>query len=328
MANSNKTTGWMGGIGGMMGAIPGLNVLTPGLTQALGGIQEGELRDQMIANAEGINLPKFTGQYDTVQYAGDFDPTAYQTPEAAMYQQIQDSPEARQQMVQALQRMQGFADQSAGSQESLGRFQALDEANQLSKSREGAIAAQMQRRGQGGSMADAMLRQQAAQAAANQAQSGTLNAAAQAALQRFQGTQGVMQGASALRGQDNSLAAQNAAIINQFNMANTNARNATNAANTDMRNQAGLRNLNTVQGLNQTNTGIRNSGINRNDSNAMNAFNAGSQRVGQINQAIGGQAQAFGDLGAKSNAAGKQGYDNLKDLLSGGAGGMGGGMGG
>lgn len=313
------------GVGGTLGAIPFLNVLAPGITAGFANQREQAIRDTMAKNAAAVNLPRFNGSYQTEQYAGDYDPTAYATPEAAMYQQIQDSPEARQMMVQALQRMQGFADQSAGSsQEQLGRYQALDEANQLASSREGAIAAAAQRRGQGGTLASSVMQQQAAQAAANRAQGGTLNAAAQAALQRFQGMQGVMQGSQALRGQDLTLNAQNADIINRFNMANTGARNATNAANTDLRNSAGLRNINTKQGLNHTNTGIRNESMNRDDRNAMNSFGAQTTKSNNINNALSGQANQANDANKDAQAAGQEGFGNLKSIMSM----MGGGFGG
>ncbi len=322
------TSGLAGGLGG----IPGLNIFTPGLANLGAQQAQAALRDEMIDNAYGIKAPEFDARdFQQVQYAGDVRPDMYGTPEAATYETISEDPRTREMAMQALQRMQGFVDQNASGQEALGRQQSLDAASQMAGSREGAIRAQAARRGQSGAGLDMVLQQQAAQAGAGQAQQGMLNANAQAALQRMMGTQGVMQGASQMRGQDADIAARNAAIINAFNMYNVGQRNMTNQANVDARNQAQYQNRGARQGVMGQNTGINNAGIMRNDQNAMNKFGAAAQRVGMINSALGGGANAAHQSGADGIEAGKVAYDNYKSMMSsmgGSMGGMGGIMGG
>lgn len=318
-------------IGGIGGAIPGLNIFAPGIAETIGQSSEAAKRRAMVKNAKGIGLPQFDQRdFSTIDYMGDFRPEAYATPEAASYDTINVDPRTREIAMQALGRMQDFADQAATSQEALGRTRALDEANQMARAREGAISAAAQRRGAGGGGLEYVLRNQAAQQGAQQAQQGMLSAAQQAALQRLMGTQASMAGAQGIRGQDTDLAARNAAIVNAFNMYNTGARNQASQGNVDTRNQAGLRNINMQQGLAGQNAGIRNAGMLRKDNNAMNRFGAEAQKTGMVNSAIGGQAGQSAQVGTKANEAGKIGYDNFKDLMSmfGGMGGGGMGMGG
>lgn len=314
-------------MGGVVGAIPGLNIFAPGLAETFGQAGEADARGQMVRNANAIKLPRYDPRsYETQQYAGDFRPDMYSTPEAAQYQTISEDPRIREMQIKALQNMQGYADGAADSQQSLDRQQSLNDASQFAKQRQGAIASQAARRGQLGNGLDYVMQQQAAQQGANQAQTGMLNANAQAALQRLQGMQGSLQGASQVRGQDYNAANSNADIINKFNMYNTQNRNDANQANTGMHNAAELRNLNARQGNQNTNTGIMNSGINRNDANANGYFDATMQKLNALNSAIGGQANQAAQAGTKANAAGKQGFDNFKDLMTmGGSSMMGGG---
>jgi hypothetical protein len=219
--------------------------------------------------------PGFSGaDYGKVDYAGDFNPELYDSPEAAQYETVTEDPRTREYQMQALSRMQGLADQAAGSQEALGRYNATSDANAVAAQREAGVRNQMAMRGQGGSAMDFMLQAQAGQSGANRAQSAGLQAAQQAALQRLQGTQGVMAGASNIRGMDANVATTNADIINKFNMYNTGNRNAVNMGNTDMTNAGNMRNINTRQGIEGTNTGIGNQSMDRDDRNAMGNLHA------------------------------------------------------
>lgn len=239
--------------------------------------------------------PRFNSrEYEKIAYGGDVSPEMYGTPEAAAYQTISEDPRTRDFQMQALARMQGLADQSAGSAEALGRYQATSDANALAAQREAGIRNQMAMRGQGGSGMEFVLQQQAGQDAANRAQSAGLQAAQQAALQRLMGTQGVMQGASGVRGQDADIASRNAAIINAFNMANTGARNQANMANTDMRNQAMNRNADVKQGLMGQNAAIGNQSLNRSDVNRLAEMQARRQKFGMKSATRHGQAQNIG----------------------------------
>lgn len=310
-------------VGGIAGAIPFLNVIAPGIAEAIGTAGAEQNQKMAIQNAQKLKLPEYDkSNFNQQTYAGDFNPNLYGSPEEAKYQTISEDPRVRSMQLQALQNMQGYADQSANSQQALDRQSALNNAQILAKQQMGAIQNQAARRGQLGSGLDYVLQNQAAQQGANSAQQGYLNSAAQAALQRLQGTQGVMQGASQIRGQDFNAENTNSGIINAFNMANSNMRNATNQANTNMMNQAGTRNLDARQANHNSNVGIYNNGILRNDNNANSLFGASAQRMNAINAALTNRAQQDQQAGARGNAAGKQGWNNLKDIATMGANGM------
>ena len=250
--------------------------------------QLADIKQQDADWAALDQTPGFSGaDYKQQDYLGDFNPEMYGTPEAAQYQTISEDPRTRDYQMQALARMQGLADQSAGSAEALGRYNAVSDGNALAAQREAGVRNQMAMRGQGGSAMEAVLAAQGGQMGANRAQAAGLQAAQQAALQRLQGTQGVMAGASNIRGMDADVAGRNADIINKFNMYNTGNRNATNTANTDMRNAGNMRNLNTQQGIAGTNTGIANQSLDRKDRNAVGnmqaqrQFQMGRQDIGK-----------------------------------------------
>jgi len=319
--NTETNGGAAGAIGGIAGAIPGLNIIAPGLAQTIGNMDSEALRREYIRNAERLKLPEFDKrEFERVGYAGDVRPDLFATPESASYQTISEDPRTRELAMRALQNMQGYVDQAATSQHALERQGALDDAAQMAGSREGAIAAAAQRRGQGGSGLEFVLRNQAAQQGAQRAQQGMLSSAAQAALQRMMGNQQMMQGASQMRGQDADIAGKNAAIINAFNMYNTQARNAAAQANIDARNQAQYRNVGARQQLAGQNAGIGNASIMRNDQNQMSRFGAASTKLGHMGNALGQAANGAAQGARDARAAGKEGYDNFKDLMWFGAG--------
>lgn len=280
-----------------------------------GGIGMQQDKEDFDALAKMRTNPGFSeANFDQVSYQGDFQPQMYGTPEAAQYQTIAEDPRVRDYQMQALARLQGFADQAANSQEALGRYNAVSDANAVAAQQNAAIRNQMAMRGQGGSGIEFALQQQAAQNAANRAQAGGLGAAQQAALQRLMGMQGVMSGASNVRGMDASVAGRNADIINQFNMANTGARNATAQGNVDMANAAGLRNLNTKQGLNATNAGIRNENLARDDRNRLTDLEAERQKFGMARQVRTGQQQNIGKFAGGMGSF----VDATSDMMTGG----------
>ncbi len=286
-----------------------------GIFGGIGGLEQDKADAAALRQLQ--DTPGFSDQkYGEMSYLGDLQPQQYGTPEAAQYQTVSEDPRTRDYQMQALARMQGLADQSAGSAEALGRYNAVSDANAVAAQQNAAIRNQMAMRGQGGAGMEFVLQQQAGQNAANRAQAGGLNAAQQAALQRLMGTQGVMAGASNIRGMDADVASRNADIINRFNMANTGMRNQTNMANTDMANAAAARNLGTRQTLAGANTGIRNQTLDRDDRNRLTNMNALRQKFGMhrgITQGRGGEiGQVAGGFGA--------GADAMMSMASGGMG--------
>ena len=254
--------------------------------------------------------------YETTDYLGDFNPEMYATPEAAQYQTVSEDPRTRDYQMQALARMQGLADQAAGSQEALGRYNAVSDGNALAAQREAGVRNQMAMRGQSGSAMEAVLAAQGGQMGANRAQAAGLQAAQQAALQRLQGTQGVMAGASNIRGMDADVAGRNADIINKFNMYNTGNRNAVNMGNVDMTNAGNMRNINTRQGIAGQNTGINNRSLDRNDQNKLTDL----QTTRDKKKTVYGYNQKAGENYSESLKRSGQAADSLVSM---GAGGMG-----
>ncbi len=179
----------------------------------------------------------------TSDFGGSYTPFSYSTPEEAKYSQVNIDPTLRSAQLAGLQALKDRSSGVADAQSELGRFQAINDANQLARGRGQAILADAQARGMGGSALQFALSQQGDQDAAMRGQSAGLQAAQQAALERLSAQGQYNQGLSNLRGQDTSLAEKNADIINQFNMANTQARNQTSQMNTQMQNQGQQYNL-------------------------------------------------------------------------------------
>jgi hypothetical protein len=258
-----------------------------------------------------------TPDYQQLQYLGDFNPAMYQTPEAAQYQTIEDSPETRAIQMQALQRLIGQADGTFDAQNKAEQFQALDSANRMAQSREGAIRNQMERKGQGGTGVNALMQAQGAQMGANRARAGTLDAVSKAALQKLAAMQGAVGAAGQVRGQDFQRNSANANIINDFNMFNTRARNDVNQRNVDVQNQAGLRNLNTRQDIGGRNTGIHNSNIDRKTSNRVLENNSRVGRQNSIIGTMGGVASQSSNSGNVYNQLGQQGGQMFTNIGAG-----------
>lgn len=246
--------------------------------------------------------------YQQLDYAGDFNPAAYDTPEAAQYKTIEEDPATRAIQMQALQQLVAQGNGAMDAQNAAGRFHALDSASQMANQREGAIRQQMERKGQGGTGANALMQAQAAQMGANRAQQGTLDAYSQAALQKLAAMQGAVGAAGQVRGQDLTTQRYNTDTINDFNQFNTAARNRINQMNTGMQNDASLRNLNTKQDISGRNTGIANQQIDRTrqDRTAMNsARNARLQSQANVRQGQSAlsqqQAPMYGQMGQQAN---------------------------
>lgn len=329
-AGDFNTGGWESsdgenaGFGGVLGALPGLNIIAPGILAGATAAEAARYRGLASDNAGKIQLPEFAKDPGLrYGYSGDFNPNMLATPEAAQYQTVSEDPRVRAQQMQALGRLQNYGDQAANSAESLGRYNAMSDANAMAAQRENAIKNQMQMRGQGGSGSEFAMQQIAAQEGANRAQAGTMNAAQQAALQRLQGTQAAFGAAGQLRGQDFAANSKNSDIINAFNMHNTDARNQVSAANTGLRNAGQLRNLDAYQGVMNNNTGLGKSMLDRSDNNTRFGFGAQMSKLGAVNDSLEKRAQGSGQANDRGQEAGKTGWSNFKDLASM----MGGGMG-
>ena len=258
-----------------------------------------------------------TDPYQEIGYLGDFTPKLYTTPESAAYQTINEDPATRDIQMQALSQLIAQSNGAADAQNKAEQFAVMDQAGQMANARQGAIQQRMERTGQGGTGANALMQAQAAQMAANRAQAGGLDANAKAALQKLAAMQGAVGAAGQVRGQDFNTANANADIINRFNMFNTQARNKAMQDNVNMQNQAGLRNLGTKQELAGRNTGIRNTDIDRRRADAKSILDSQVNRNSMILNAMGGQAQQAQNTGNVANQLGQQGGQLFTNIGSG-----------
>lgn len=314
--NQGIGAGTIAGIGGTAGAIPVLNVFSPGITAAWANQGKDAAINQTLENANMLQGPNF-GSDQGVQnvYSGNFNPDMYADPEAAQYQLAQDSAEGRAAQLAALQEMARLTDQSADSTSRLGRQTAEMDARQLAQSREGNIRQDAMRRGQVGGAADMIGRQVAAQGAANQNLNAGLQNAQQAALMQLAGQQARAGMAGQLRGQDQAQAFGNAGIINDFNMANTNARNRVGQMNTQLSNAGQLRNLDAGQQYNNNATNLAMQKLQRGDRNANAQYGAQMDKYNAVDKGLGARAGLYDSAGQQGIQAGQIGYGNFKDLM-------------
>ncbi len=294
------------------------------IAQNVGGLIQG-LEDINAANDSAERLrkiaigPQFSNQgYQAAQYLGDFNPALLDTPEAAQYQTISEDPRTRNMEMDALQSLINRTSGAADARMNADQFNALDQANQLARGREGAIRQDMARKGQTGAGMDAVLRAQSAQEAANRARSGTMQAVQDAALQKLAANNALLSGASNVRGEDYRTKAANSDIVNRFNMFNTQARNARNAQNVGIKNDAGMRNIGAHQAAENARATVGNQSLDRNDRNVAAQHDAQMQRF-EAENALGNQyRQGIGKAIAGGSGA-------AQDLMSSAFAGMSGG---
>lgn len=248
-----------------------------------------------------VDLPEFSkGDYGKYTLAGTYDPTM------ADASTISEDPRLRETEMDALGKLAGGLDASSQTGAMAKKFGALNDANQLASSREGAIRMQGERSGQGGNGMDALMQAQGAQLGANRAASGTLDAVHQQALEKLANEQAMQSAAGNIRGQDFTAKNANANIINQFGMFNTNAAN-----------EAKRQNLANTQGINNANVDMGNKSLDRSDRNASNMFDAGMTKAGAQSNALQGMSTAVGQGQTAAAAANKNTTDNAKDAAAG-----------
>ncbi len=281
---------------------------------------------------------KFVGELPDGPNQADlpfWDPRRYDTPEDAQSNLVSLDPQYKDLQLKALQALRDKADGSATAQEDAGRMQAIKEANDLAKSREEGVLNDARSRGVGGGGLEFALRNQAGQESANRLGELTTKGAADAALQRLAAMGQYSQGVSNMRTQEQQMASQNADILNQFNMYNTNLHNSTNTANRNMQNQAALDKVNRTEtrgqrGFNNALSGWdRKAGFKQQDINdiydegkSLQAVNEGFWNVVRQAAASGAGGGAGGAMGGGGGGAG--GF-NIGQFMGGAGGGAGGG---
>lgn len=195
------------------------------------------------------------------------------SPETSNYKLMSEDPVTKSMQLQALQKMAGLSESGLSAEDEA----AFAKARSLGakSSRAGAQAAMQdaQARGVGGSGLEFAMREIANQGGANRAQEAGLERAATAARQRALAQQAYMQGLSGMRDQDYRTNAANTNVINQFNQANTQARN-----------QAALQNINSRADARTENNQLADRRFN-NQLNRMNGISGIQQQINQVNSA-------------------------------------------
>lgn len=144
--------------------------------------------------------------------------------------------EARGQQIQALQQLYDQQNGYAGARSDAERAAAIAQGNQQAQGLRGAAQQNAMARGTFGSGDQLANEENASQSAANTASMGGLAAASQKALAQMAASSGLAQGYGNVRGADDAQSANNASILNQFNMYNTNLQNQVRQKNTDLAN--------------------------------------------------------------------------------------------
>lgn len=247
-----------------------------------------------------VDLPEFApGGYGKYELAGTYDP------EMANASTINEDPRLRETEMDALNRLANGLDESSQTGAMARKFGALNDANQLAHSREGAIQMQAERTGQGGNGMNALMQAQGAQMGANRAAAGTLDAVHQQALEKLANEQAMQSAAGNIRGQDFTAKNANANIINQFGMFNTQAANEAKKANLAAR-----------QTIGNANVDAGNKTLDRNDRNAQMGFGNKMQKTGAQANALQGMSTAAGQSGQALSDASKENTDTTKDAMA------------
>lgn len=211
------------------------------------------------------------------KYVGDY------TPEEAKASTISEDPMIRSAQMSALQKMAGLADVGLSDVDQAGYEKARSMAGQISRSGTAAALQNAQARGVGGSGLEFVMREQAAQDAAQKAQEAGLQQASDSARQRALYQQAYGNALSGVRGQDYNANAANASILNNFNMYNTQAGN-----------QAQQYNLGQRQKISNANTQQNNQAQQYNNQMKQQDYANRSQKVAGQTGANTGMAQGYG----------------------------------
>jgi hypothetical protein len=210
---------------------------------------------------------------------------------------ISEDPTVRSAQLAALAKMSGLSDQGLSVEDQAAFGQAKAQAGQTLSNSAASALQNAQARGIGGSGLEFAMREMGAQNAAQNQQAANLQQAAASARNRVLANQAYSSALGQKRQQDYSANANNANILNQFNMANTGAMNNANYYNVGNQNQA--------QQYNQQN---RNNVSQQNFNNQMTKANAQAGANNGYQQAVAaGQAAENSNENALLGAGAKVG---------------------
>jgi hypothetical protein len=252
---------------------------------------EAEALDQLKqnqANWNGLEIPNET--WDTVT------PQLYSAQQANATT-VQNDPMVKSAQMAALAKMGDLANTGLSDVDQQGYTQARDLGNQMANSGSQAAMQNAQARGIGGSGMEFANREIANQQGAQRAQQAGLQQAADSARQRALYNQAYATGLGNMQQQDTNLSAQNAGILNQFNMANTQAANQGSQYNI-------ANNYNSQIANNQGRTGVQ-----------QNMYGDAVTRAQGQSGANSGMAQGYGAVNAANNSARNTNTDLAGEMM-------------
>lgn len=240
--------------------------------------QNQKLLDEQRAMLNGVPLPELSEadyygdgvsnqidpsaiNYDQYQYQGDYNPYQAAYDQEVNPTTIQESTNAkfgRDAQVEALKKFQ----QNIASGYDPEFAARMDQANQSSQanaqSRSASILQDAQRRGQFGSNASLAAQLQHSSDAMSEGARASQLAAVESQKNLLQQQRDAATMGGSLARDENSLAAQNADIVNSFNQRSSRAHQQYLNQAAELQNQAQMRNLNTRQNMSGQNTDLAN----------------------------------------------------------------------
>jgi hypothetical protein len=265
----------MGGLGGMLG--------DDGSADTLAQLQKNQ---ELFGN---LNTPDLNWQNfnpEQYSYEGDYNP------ELAQATLTQDDPALVSAQQTALNQMAGLANTGLSDADKATFEMAGKSADQEAHSGEQSAIQNAQMRGMGGSGMEFALGEQARQAAADRQQTAGLQQAATAAQQRALYNQAYLSGLGSMRDQGYRTDSGNSNVLNQFNMANTQAQN-----------QYGYDNTQNRQSLNNQNVALNNNAAMYNQQGNIGLQQQKFQNQLQKTQGQAGANTAVGQANAAQGAA-------------------------
>lgn len=263
-------------------------------------LNRGESKEEKLAKEQLLaSQQQYGDQPDYQAPILNYTPSRYldaETPDATL---VSEDPNMRAAQLSALNSLLTRSNEGITAEEQRAADLSRRKQEQTSQGDQEAIMQNMAARGVGGSGMEYALRQDAAQQAADTASQGGLAREATNAEQKLAALNGLMSGASSVRGQDYTANKGNADITNTFAQENSRRRNAVSAANTELANKS------SAEARNAATT------------NYNNAYNADVARRGNMANQNANMANFYGQQDTANTANNNNAWSNVGNIAAG-----------
>jgi hypothetical protein len=191
---------------------------------------------KMQAELQAYKQFMLQGRPEDLDYGSDISAVGY-IPESADYSTISEDPATRRAQLEALQSMKGLSESGLSDADRAVFAEAQNQSNRQAQSNRAAQMQNAQARGVSGSGLEMQMSALGDQEAANRAAQANMAQAGQASQNKANYLQAYLQGTGQQRDQDYRTQANNADIVNKFNMYNTGAANDARAYGAQSQNQ-------------------------------------------------------------------------------------------